>query len=130
MADQSVRHCTVCNDPALCVQHGLFRPIMGRSQPKCVAGTIECPKCGTELARNPKGGRPTRWCCEGCKPAVRLRSRLQSLLRVFEEDRYVDQLNGRHDDLRDEIIADMQRRFDYLAGMPKVGTLAATTWQW
>ena len=28
----------------------------------------ECPKCGADLPkRSPKGGRPSRWCSEGCQ---------------------------------------------------------------
>jgi hypothetical protein len=46
-------------------------------------------------------------------------ARLDSLLRLFTEGKYVEQLNGRPDKRRDEIIADMQTRFDHLAGVPK-----------
>ncbi len=49
-------------------------------------------------------------------------SRLSSLLRLFTEGRYVDQLNGRPDQRRDEILADMQKRYDHLAGVPMAGT--------
>jgi hypothetical protein len=45
-------------------------------------------------------------------------TRLESLLRLFTEGRYVDRINGRPDKLRDEAIEDMQRRFDHLAGVP------------
>jgi hypothetical protein len=79
-----------------------------------------CPKCSTELIRNPKGGRPTRWCSEGCKRSGEAEmSRLDALLRVFTEGKYVEQINGRRDPLRDEAIADMQSRYDDLAGVPK-----------
>jgi hypothetical protein len=45
----------------------------------------------------PKGGRPTRWCSQGCKRSGEDEmSRLSSLLRLFAVGRYVDQLNGRH----------------------------------
>lgn len=81
----------------------------------------ECPKCGTELERNPKGGRPTRWCSEGCKRSGEAEmSRLQSLLKAFEEDRAVELLN--RDEVsprRQKVIAEMQTRFDHLAGVPK-----------
>lgn len=80
----------------------------------------ECPKCGSALVRNPKGGRPTRWCSEGCKRSGESEmSRLESLLRLFTEGHYVDRLNGRTTERRDEILADMQARFDHLAGVPK-----------
>jgi hypothetical protein len=80
----------------------------------------ECRKCGSALVRSPKGGRPTRWCREGCKRSGEDEmSRLSSLLRLFTEGRYVDQLNGRHDELRDDVLADMQGRFDHRAGVPR-----------
>ena len=79
----------------------------------------ECPKCGSALVRNPRGGRPTRWCCDGCKRSGESEmARLESLLRVFTEGKYVDQLNGRPSERRDEIISEMQKRYDHLAGVP------------
>ncbi len=61
----------------------------------------ECPKCGNALVRNPKGGRPTRWCSEGCKRSGESEmARLDSLLRLFTEGKYVDLINGRHDGRR------------------------------
>jgi hypothetical protein len=45
-------------------------------------------------------------------------TRLDSLLRLFTEGKYVDQLNGRTTGRRDEILADMQGRYDHLAGVP------------
>jgi len=50
-------------------------------------------------------------------------SRLQSLLRKFEEGRYVHLLT--HDDVpprRQKVIADMQARYDRLAGVPERAT--------
>jgi hypothetical protein len=47
-------------------------------------------------------------------------SRLQSLLRKFEEGRYVHLLN--YDGVpprRQKVIADMQARYDRLAGVPE-----------
>lgn len=88
---------------------------MSRYQP------ATCPKCNTPLTRNPNGGRPTRWCCEGCKRAGESEmARLESLLRVFTEGKYVDQLNGRDTTDRDIVIAEMQERFDHLAGVPNM----------
>ena len=81
----------------------------------------ECPKCGTELASSPRGGRPTRWCSEGCKRSGEAEmSRLQSLLKGFEEGRGVELLN--RDEVsprRVKVIADMQARYDHLAGVPE-----------
>lgn len=45
-------------------------------------------------------------------------ARLESLLRTFTEGRAVDQLNGRDTADRDAVIADLQKRFDHLAGVP------------
>lgn len=79
----------------------------------------ECPKCGSALVRSLKGGRPTRWCSEGCKRSGESEmARLEPLLRLFTEGKYVDMINGRFDPLRAEAIADMQRRYDHLAGVP------------
>lgn len=50
-------------------------------------------------------------------------SRLESLLRLFTEGKYVDVINGRFDELRAEAIAEMQRRFDHLAGVPATGAV-------
>lgn len=44
-------------------------------------------------------------------------ARLESLLRVFTEGKYVDWLNGRPDQRRDEVIDGMQSRYDHLAGV-------------
>jgi hypothetical protein len=78
----------------------------------------ECRKCGSALVRSPKGGRPTRWCCEGCKRSGESEmARLEGLLRLFTEGRYVELLNGRPDPRRDDVIADMQKRYDHLAGV-------------
>jgi hypothetical protein len=77
-----------------------------------------CPKCGAK--RDASSGRPTRWCSEGCKRSGEAEmSRLQSLLRKFSEGLYANALNpsmpaSRHA----EVIADMQARFDHLAGVP------------
>ena len=80
----------------------------------------ECPKCGTALVKNPGGGRPTRWCCEGCKRSGEDEmSRLSSLLRLYTEGKYHELLNGRPDEHRDKLIAQMQERYDHLAGVPK-----------
>lgn len=84
----------------------------------------ECPKCGTELVRNPKGGRPTRWCSEGCRRSGESEmARLESLLRVFHRGSLRRQDQRATRPLRDDAIADMQRRFDHLAGVPVTGAV-------
>jgi hypothetical protein len=78
-----------------------------------------CVKCEGEIVRSPKGGRPSRFCSEGCKRSGESEmARLESLLRLFTEGKYVDQINGRVDELRADAIADMQGRYDHLAGVP------------
>jgi hypothetical protein len=81
----------------------------------------ECPKCGTAIAKSPSGGRPTRWCCEGCKRSGEAEmSRLQSLLRKFEQGRGVELLNREEvSPRRQRVIAEMQARYDHLAGVPE-----------
>ena len=65
-----------------------------------------CPKCGTDLVRNPRRGRPARWCSDGCRRSGEDEmSRLSSLLRLFVEGRLVERLDGRPDKLRVEVIA-------------------------
>jgi hypothetical protein len=46
-------------------------------------------------------------------------SRLQSLLRKFEEGLFIEKLNGLALPRREKVIAEMQARYDHLAGVPK-----------
>jgi hypothetical protein len=79
----------------------------------------DCVKCASPLVRSPKGGRPTRFCSEGCKRSAESEmSRLESVLRLFLEGRCVEKLNNRLTPERDEVIAEMQKRYDHLAGVP------------
>jgi hypothetical protein len=81
-----------------------------------------CPKCGTPVDPPASdGGRPTRWCCEGCKRSGEAEmARLQSLLRRFELGRGVERLSGNTSSARQAVIAQMQARYDHLAGVPAV----------
>jgi hypothetical protein len=45
-------------------------------------------------------------------------TRLQSILRKYEEGRAWDMLNGYQTGRRDEVIGELQARFDHLAGVP------------
>ncbi len=81
----------------------------------------DCVKCGASLERpGPGGGRPSRFCCEGCKTSAEAEMRrLTVLLRKFEEGRAVDMLNdGCTSPRREKVIAELQARFDHLAGVP------------
>lgn len=76
-----------------------------------------CPKCGNKI--EPKRGRPARWCGDGCRRSGEDElTRLQSLLRAFEQGRAVDRLNGHDTKKRDQVIAELQARFDHLCGVP------------
>jgi hypothetical protein len=68
----------------------------------------------------PRGGRPSRFCSDGCKLSVEAElRRLTVHLRGFEEGGYVDLLN--YDEMkpqRRKVIEQLQARFDFLAGVP------------
>ncbi len=48
-------------------------------------------------------------------------ARLQSLLKTFEEGKYVEQLNERLSGSREAVIAEMQARYDHLCGAKPAG---------
>lgn len=82
----------------------------------------EWMKCGSALdGPGSAGGRPSRFCGEGCKISAEAEMRrLAYVLRQFEEGRGVELLN--HDEVsprRQKVIGDMKARFDHLAGVPK-----------
>jgi hypothetical protein len=90
----------------------------------------ECPKCGSELARSPKGGRPSRFCSVGCKLSVEAEMRrLNVVLRRLEDDRANVPLTWHYssDPMKvqaavaklDEAIAPLQKRLDHLCGVPE-----------
>jgi hypothetical protein len=84
----------------------------------------ECVKCSTVLqGPGSRGGRPSRFCSEGCKVGAEAEiRRLNVVLRKFEEDRAREPLQWREGAdparvarelaRRDEAIADLQARFD------------------
>lgn len=97
---------------------------------------LDCPKCGGPLSGpGPAGGRPARFCSEGCKASAEAEMRrLNVLLRKFEErraaatlsigeripdkrtrERMLGEAQARHD----EVIGEMQARYDHLAGVPR-----------
>ena len=69
----------------------------------------------------PRGGRPSRFCCEGCKTSAEAEMRrLNTHLRAFEEGRLVELLNRDEvSERRQKVIAELRARFDHLAGVPK-----------
>jgi hypothetical protein len=78
-----------------------------------------CPKCGSELPkRSPRGGRPSRWCSEGCARSGEAEtSRVQSQLRKLEGEMFNGGPPLRLERLRGS-IEELQGRFDFLAGVP------------
>jgi hypothetical protein len=82
----------------------------------------ECVYCGSPLdGPGDKGGRPSRFCGEGCKIAAEAEMRrLAFLLKHFEEGAYVDRLRpcGVVRPERQKVIDEMLERFDHLAGVP------------
>jgi hypothetical protein len=82
----------------------------------------DCVYCGHALGGpGDKGGRPSRFCGEGCKIASEAEMRrLTFLLRKFEEGAYVDRLRpcGAVRPERQKVLDDMLDRFDHLAGVP------------
>jgi hypothetical protein len=98
-----------------------------------VKAVVECPKCGGAVsAPGRAGGRPSRFCSEGCKGSAEAEMRrLNVLLRKFEErrgvaiigaaervsqgrEKFVAEVRARHDCVIDEL----QARYDHLAGVP------------
>lgn len=83
-----------------------------------------CVKCGASLKAGKAGGRPSRFCGEGCKISAESEMRrLSFLLRKFEEGAGVERLNGggKVSPRRQKVIDDMRQRFDHLAGVPTGG---------
>ena len=84
----------------------------------------ECVKCGTALeGPGGRGGRPSRFCSAGCKTSAEAElRRLNVHLRKLEADRVFFRLNGPRSSSpeRDAVIAELQARFDHLAGVPEV----------
>jgi hypothetical protein len=77
-----------------------------------------CVKCDTELdPPGPEGGRPSRFCCEGCKTSTEAEMRrINVLLRKLEEGVAVSLINGFPVQARADVVADLQARYDRLAG--------------
>ena len=92
--------------------------------------TANCVKCDAELLPpDSRGGRPSRFCSEGCKVSVEAEMRrLNVVLRRLEDARAKEPLrwgnSGDADRVQaavaryDEAITPLQKRFDRLAGVP------------
>jgi hypothetical protein len=90
-----------------------------------------CVKCDAELRPSgPRGGRPSRFCSEGCKVSAEAEMRrLNVVLRRLEDARANEPLrwgySGDADKVQgavaryDDAIAPLQKRFDRLAGVPE-----------
>lgn len=87
----------------------------------------DCVKCGSHLeGPGGRGGRLSRFCSQGCKTSAEAEMRrLNVLLRKFEEGRVVELLNSDTASSRREmVIAEMQTRYDHLAGVRGVAQWA------
>jgi hypothetical protein len=88
----------------------------------------ECRKCGRALDGG--SGRPSRWCSPGCKTSGEAEMRRVSVhIRQLENDLHFHRvhpnplLNSKlvsvpHVDPRQELIDELQARYDHLAGVP------------
>jgi hypothetical protein len=89
-----------------------------------------CVKCDAELQPpDSRGGRPSRFCSEGCKVSAEAEMRrLNVVLRRLEDARANEPVRWGYSDTErvqaavaryDEAIAPLQKRFDHLAGVPE-----------
>lgn len=87
-----------------------------------------CPYCGRDIQPpDVQGGRPRRWCSAGCQRSGEERMRrLHLVLNGLERDkvwqqRHADERYGRETAIEriDELIAERQRVYDHLAGVPE-----------
>ena len=81
-----------------------------------------CPYCGAELAApSERGGRPRRWCSDGCALAgeAAMRRANAMIRRLTEQANFV-RLGGNEPRQRvTELLAEWQAEYDRLAGVPK-----------
>ena len=80
-----------------------------------------CVKCGSELPRGAPG-RPSRFCSEGCKASAEAEMRrLNTHLRNLEARRAAQVFGPDPERERrryDAPVAELQARYDHLAGVP------------
>jgi hypothetical protein len=77
----------------------------------------QCVKCGSELERG--RGRPSRFCCDGCKASAEAEMRrINTVLRKYEDQLAWREVIGKPPGGVAKVIGDMQKRFDHLAGVP------------
>ncbi|SKY52346.1 Uncharacterised protein [Mycobacteroides abscessus subsp. massiliense] len=78
----------------------------------------QCVKCSHELDRG-RPGRPSRFCSDGCKASTEAEMRRVNVhLRKAEERRNLALLHNMPTANHDRVIADLQTRYDHLAGVP------------
>lgn len=89
----------------------------------------ECVKCGAKLDHGGRG-RPSRFCSEGCKASVEAEMRrLNASLKAMELRRAGLIYGPKAEEARracDGPIADLQARYDHLAGVPNRPQAPAT----
>ncbi len=86
----------------------------------------KCPKCGNPLKPpGTSGGRPRRWCSPGCQRSGEAQMRrINLVLKRLELDKAWHQRHSNHPatiERIDATIAERQRAYDHLAGVPKRG---------
>jgi hypothetical protein len=83
----------------------------------------KCPKCGTDLdPPGPSGGRPRRWCSDGClRSGEAEMRRINGVLRDLGHKKSWNQINGRGTEQIDAVTAQWQQLYDHLAGVPERG---------
>jgi hypothetical protein len=81
----------------------------------------KCPKCGIPLEPpGSSGGRPRRWCTPGCQRCGEAEMRrINHVLRHLGRQKSWQQLQCRPTERLDEVIAEWQRAYDQLAGVPE-----------
>ena len=81
----------------------------------------KCPKCGTPLEPpGSNGGRPRRWCSPGCQRSGESEMRrIHSVLRDLSRKKSFSQIHGYGTEQIDAVMAEWQRAYDHLAGVPE-----------
>lgn len=83
----------------------------------------ECVKCNRPITRSERGGRPSRFCSTGCKTSSEAEMRrINANLRALELKRAAMVFGPDAEATRrtfDPSIAELQARYDHLAGVPQ-----------
>lgn len=88
----------------------------------------KCPKCDRPLEPpGSSGGRPRRWCSPGCQRSGEAEMRrINHVLRQLGRKKSWNQLHGHGTTQVDAVMAEWQRAYDRLAGVPAVNEKGET----